>query len=144
RARRHAMWAAGAAQGSGPDRLPLGLGADAPPGIPAMTRLDEARAELWATQMSTHHPISFVREKLTAWGCVPIVDLARLPHGKLVRVGGMVTHRQRPGTAQGVIFFNVEDETGMANVIVLPDIYQAHLPMIRRVPGVAIEGVLEK
>jgi error-prone DNA polymerase len=143
--RRQALWAAGAAASSGPGRLALELGSEAPASIPPMDALDAARSDLWSMQMSpAHHPTSFVREQLERWGCIAISKLGTMPHGKKVRVGGMVTHRQRPGTARGVIFFNLEDESGMLNVIVLPDVYQAHLPMVRRVSGLAIEGVLER
>ena len=59
------------------------------------------------------------------------------------RVGGLVTHRQRPGTANGVVFFNLEDETGLLNVVVLPEVWQANRETARRQVGLVIEGVVE-
>ena len=60
-----------------------------------------------------------------------------------VKVGGVVTHRQRPSTSQGVIFFNLEDETGQLNVIVLPDVWERHRLVARRSPALIIEGRVE-
>jgi error-prone DNA polymerase len=69
--------------------------------------------------------------------------LALRRNGVRAKVGGIVTHRQRPGTANGVIFFNLEDETGLLNVVVLPDIWQANREVARRNPGLVLDGVVE-
>jgi error-prone DNA polymerase len=66
-----------------------------------------------------------------------------LKHGVRARVGGLVTHRQRPGTANGVRFLNLEDETGLLNVIVLPQVWDAHYEIARKSIGMVIEGVVE-
>jgi error-prone DNA polymerase len=143
--RRAALWTAGSASASGPDRLPIGLGANAPAAIAPMDAMESARADLWALGLSPRsHPVEFVREHLAAQGCVTIADLSHLSDGRQVRVGGVVTHRQRPGTAHGVIFYDLEDETGLLNVIVLPDVYRAHLPLARRANGLVIHGILER
>ncbi|MDH5372861.1 MAG: error-prone DNA polymerase, partial [Acidimicrobiia bacterium] len=79
-----------------------------------------------------------------ALGCLTVARaLATERNGVRARIGGIVTHRQRPSTAKGVIFFNLEDETGLMNVIVLPDIWQSNREVARRNPGLVIEGVLE-
>jgi error-prone DNA polymerase len=58
-------------------------------------------------------------------------------------VGGIITHRQRPSTARGVRFLNLEDETGLLNVVVMPQVWEAHYEVARKAIGVVIEGVLE-
>ncbi len=109
-----------------------------------MTAEDEHRADLWATGVSVRHPVEFIRDRLEDSGCITVADaLARRRNGVRAQVGGIVTHRQRPGTANGVIFFNLEDETGLLNVVVLPDIWRAHKEVARRHPGLVIDGVLE-
>ncbi|NNC41085.1 MAG: error-prone DNA polymerase [Acidimicrobiia bacterium] len=141
--RREGLWAAGALAEIGPERLPLSPGAD-PPQLPGMSEENEAQADLWATGISTRHPVEFVRERLDALGCLTVAQaLATERNGIRASVGGIVTHRQRPSTARGVIFFNLEDETGLLNVIVLPDIWQANREVARRNPGLVIGGVLE-
>ncbi|MFQ5381359.1 MAG: error-prone DNA polymerase [Dehalococcoidia bacterium] len=141
--RREGLWAAGALTGMGPGRLPLAVGAEAPTLFP-MSEEEQARADLWATGVSVRHPVEFVRERLTARGCLSITEaLASRAHGTRVRVGGVVTHRQRPMTANGVIFLNLEDETGLLNVVVLPDVWAAHREVARRNVGLMIDGVLE-
>ena len=141
--RREGLWAAGALAEIGPDRLPLTPGAD-PPTLPVMGEQDAHQASLWATGVSVRHPIEFIRDRLTAMGCMTVADaLAVLRNGIRAKVGGVVTHRQRPGTAAGVIFFNLEDETGLLNVVVLPDIWSANRETARRHVGLIIDGLLE-
>ncbi|MDP8958337.1 MAG: error-prone DNA polymerase [Actinomycetota bacterium] len=141
--RREAMWATGALGGLGPERLALSVGAQAPP-LPPMTPEEEARADLWATGVSVHHPVGFVRDRLRQEGCLTVAEaLAGHRNGVSAKVGGIVTHRQRPGTARGVVFFNLEDETGLLNVVVLPEVWQAQRRVARRRVGLVIEGRLE-
>ena len=109
-----------------------------------MSEEEQARADLWSTGISVRHPVEFIRERLTAEGCVSIADaLSSNKHGRRIRVGGVVTHRQRPMTAKGVIFINLEDETGLLNVIVLPEVWAAQRQIARRNVGLVIDGVLE-
>ena len=103
-----------------------------------MTPVEDVQADLWSTGISVTHPIAFVRERLAASGCLTVSDaLAVRRHGTKARVGGMVTHRQRPGTAAGVRFFNLEDETGLLNVVVLPPIWEANYEIARKAAGAA-------
>lgn len=141
--RREGIWAAGALAGMGPERLALAPGTGAPR-LTKMTRRQEMQADLWSTGISTQHPVSYLRERLEAAGCLRIADaLALRSHGTRARVGGIVTHRQRPGTANGVRFLNLEDETGLLNVVVLPPVWDANYEVARKASGMVIEGVLE-
>ncbi|MDH3606855.1 MAG: error-prone DNA polymerase, partial [Acidimicrobiia bacterium] len=141
--RREGMWAAGAAAGLGPDRLALAAGTQAPQ-LPGMTPFEEMQADLWATGVSSRHPVDFVRDQLEVAGCLSVADvLAGERRGRRVRVGGIVTHRQRPSTAGGVMFFNLEDETGLLNVVVLPPVWNAQRDVARKEVGLIIEGVIE-
>ena len=141
--RREGMWAAGAAAGLGPDRLALAAGVDAPL-LPGMSEFQEMQADLWATGVSPRHPVEFVRAQLEAADCLTVAEaLSRRRHGKRARVGGIVTHRQRPSTANGVMFFNLEDETGLLNVVVLPAVWNAQREIARKEVGLIIEGILE-
>lgn len=101
------------------------------------------QSDLWATGVSSRHPVEFVRHQLTASGCLRVGEaLSCKHHGSRVRVGGVVTHRQRPSTANGVMFFNLEDETGLLNVVVLPAVWDAQREIARREVGLIIEGIL--
>jgi error-prone DNA polymerase len=141
--RREGLWAAGALAGLGPDRLTVAEGADAP-SLPAMGSYEAHQADLWSTGVSVVHPVSFVREWLGSQDCLTVADaLAERRHGMRAKVGGIVTHRQRPGTAKGVRFLNLEDETGLLNVVVLPEVWDANREVARKAIGMVIEGRLE-
>jgi len=147
--RREALWTAGALAATGPDRLTGVVTGTVPPPLPAMAEPEQARADLWATGVSPDgHPTRFVRDQLSADGVVTAVDLRAVADGARVWVAGVVTHRQRPHTAGGVTFVNLEDETGLVNVIVSPgcwvryrDVVTASALVVRgRVE--AVEGVV--
>ena len=140
--RRDGIWAAGALAESGPEHL--ALEAVPSPDLPAMPPIEAMRSDLWSTGISVVHPVTFVRGWLDEIGCLAISDALRLrTHGVKAKVGGVVTHRQRPGTANGVRFLNLEDETGLLNIVVLPQVWDAHYEIARKAIGVVIEGVLE-
>jgi error-prone DNA polymerase len=115
--RRDALWSAGAVIQSRPDRLAgITTGVDAPQ-LPGMAPMEETIADLWATGMSPNgHPTEFLRDELTKMGVVTAANLAHCGTDKVI-VAGTVTHRQRPMTARGVTFINLEDETGLINVV---------------------------
>ena len=141
--RRAGVWAAGALAELGPGRLAISEGAVAPP-LEDMGEFQAHQADLWSTGISMTHPVSFVRGALDERNCLRIADaLARKRHGLRAKVGGIVTHRQRPGTARGVRFLNLEDETGILNVVVLPEVWEQHYQVARKAIGVIIEGRLE-
>jgi error-prone DNA polymerase len=122
--RREALWAAGAAATIRADQLPgttLGMTA---PSLPAMTAAEETFADLWATGTYGTHPIEHIRPMLDERGVLPADRLTGAENGRNVLIGGLVTHRQQPGTARGVVFLSLEDETGMANIICPPNVWQ--------------------
>ncbi len=140
--RRPGLWAAGALAEIAPDRLPVTSGAEAPP-LPGMSEEEAHRADLWATGVSVRHPIEFIRPHLRDRGCRTVAEVTSLRRAASASVGGVVTHRQRPATARGVIFFNLEDETGQLNVIVMPDVWARYREVARRAPALVIEGRIE-
>jgi error-prone DNA polymerase len=143
--RREALWAAGAVAQGRADRLPgVVCGADAPT-LPAMSEVEEVAADFWATGLSAdRHPVEFARDRLAAAGAVPVAALDTVADGARVAVGGLVTHRQRPGTAGGTIFLNLEDETGMCNVICSAGLWARHRRMARSAPALVVRGRLER
>ncbi len=141
--RRQGIWAAGALGGMGPDRLALAEGTRAPE-LPQMSPVETMQADLWSTGIATTHPVSFLRGALAERGCLTTAGALRMhQHGTRARVGGIITHRQRPSTARGVRFLNLEDETGLLNVVVMPQIWEANYEIARKAIGVVISGVLE-
>ena len=139
--RREGMWAAGALAEIDPERLALSPGVAAP-ALPEMGIEEEHRADLWATGVSSRHPISFVRDQLE--GCLTAAEALEVQKNKArVKVAGVITHRQRPGTAKGVYFLNLEDETGLLNIVVLPDVWAKHRSVVRKSPALVIYGRLE-
>ncbi|MCZ7533344.1 MAG: error-prone DNA polymerase [Acidimicrobiia bacterium] len=141
--KRDGMWLAGALSDLGPGRLALGNGS-AIPDLPIMDALETLEADLWSTGISLTHPVSLIRDQLKAAGVVAIGDgLRARKHNATITVAGIVTHRQRPETAHGVRFFNIEDETGIMNVILMPAVWEAHYEVARKAVGVVIDGTLE-
>jgi error-prone DNA polymerase len=89
------------------------------------------------------HPLSFRREALTQLNVVPAAHLKNIPDGKLVRIAGSVICRQRPETAKGFAFFSLEDETGIANAIVTPPIFDANRHVLTGEPYLLMEGIAQ-
>jgi error-prone DNA polymerase len=148
--RRAGLWAAGAAAqvAGGPGgamRLPGIVTGMTAPALPAMTAAEEGRADLWATGVSPEgHPTRFVRPHLDELGVVTAVGLAGVAVGERVLVGGVVTHRQRPATAGGTLFVNLEDETGLINVVVSKGCWTHHRRVARTAPALLVRGRLER
>jgi error-prone DNA polymerase len=141
--KREGMWAAGALSDLGPGRLALEDRSSSPE-LPHMAEPDRMQADLWSTGISVVHPVSFIRERLNTEGVVTIADALRLrDHNARIKVGGVVTHRQRPETANGVRFINLEDETGIMNVVMMPVVWDANYEIARKAVGIVVEGVLE-
>ncbi len=141
--KREGMWHAGAMGLLGPDRLALGDGTD-PPALASMDGPEAMQADLWSTGISVVHPVTFVRGDLDAGGVMAIADALRLRkrHAR-VKVGGVVTHRQRPETANGVRFLNLEDETGIMNVVIMPPVWESNYEVARKAIGMTVTGTLE-
>jgi len=148
--RREAIWAAGAVAQAGVDRhgaqrLPGIVTGVTAPELPPMTGDEWARADLWSTGVSPEgHPTRFIREHLDSIGVVTATGLAAVEPGERVLVGGVVTHRQRPATAGGTLFVNLEDETGLINVVVSKGCWTAHLKVARSAPAMLVRGRLER
>jgi error-prone DNA polymerase len=143
--RREALWAAGAAAEARPDRLPgTVVGTDAPP-LPKMDDLEEMSADLQTLGLSPgSDPIAFARAKLAGRGVVPNAELVKVPDGAKVLVAGVVTHRQRPATAGGTTFLNLEDETGLVNVICSPGCWARYRSAARSAVVLLVRGRLER
>ena len=115
----------------------LALGAEPPPGtlalraatepavaLPRPSAAQEIMADYQQLSLSTtEHPLRLLRQRLRALGLSSNLELRALPDGSRVRVGGLVTHLQQPGTASGVVFLSLEDETGIVNVILWPQVF---------------------
>jgi error-prone DNA polymerase len=142
--RRAALWAAGAAAQDRPDRLPgTAVGVDAPV-LPGMDDVETAAADVWALGLSpSSFPTEFVREHLTELGALTAAELLEVPSGRRVLVGGAVTHRQRPATAGGVTFVNLEDETGMVNVVCTAGLWARYRRIARNSGALLVRGVVE-
>ncbi|KRC50310.1 MULTISPECIES: error-prone DNA polymerase [unclassified Nocardioides] len=141
--RRQAIWMAGYAEHDG--QLPGSTPAPAPPVLPGMSPMEVTLADLWATRISTDvHPVEHFRDQLAAAGIRAVGDLSTAEAGRRVHVAGLITHRQRPGTASGITFLNLEDETGMLNVVCSPGVMKAHRQAARNKVAVVIRGLLER
>lgn len=142
--RREGLWAAGAAAAERPDRLPgVGSSSHIPP-LPGMSALELAAADVWATGVSPDsYPTQFLRETLDEMGIVPADQLLKVPDGTRVLVAGAVTHRQRPATAQGVTFMNLEDETGMVNVMCSRGVWARHRKLAQTASALVIRGIVQ-
>jgi error-prone DNA polymerase len=143
--RREALWAAGAAVQSRPDRLEGIVLGERAPRLPGMDPVEVAVADLWATGVSPDgHPTRFLREQLAALGVATATDLATCEPRSRVVVAGVVTHRQRPMTAQGTTFMNLEDETGLMNVVVSKGCWARYRRVARDAAALLIRGRLER
>ena len=143
--RREALWEAGAVSQSTPGRLPgVVVGTHSPP-LPPLTEPELTAADLWSTGISAdRHPVQFARPRLGEMGAVSIAGLAEVRHGRRVAVGGLVTHRQRPATAAGIVFVNLEDETGMLNVVCHAATWAAYRRVAQTSPALLVRGRLER
>jgi error-prone DNA polymerase len=142
--RRAALWqAARAARPAGP------LFAGHPPGpdpspLREMTVAERLVADYRATGVTVGpHPMALRRADWTRLGVTPAAGLSRFPTGQRLRVAGAVVVRQRPGTAKGFVFLSLEDETGIANVIVRPDLFERARATLVHEPFLLVDGVLQ-
>jgi error-prone DNA polymerase len=152
--RRSALWAAGALgtarpnvrrDGSVVETLPGLLTGTAAPSLPGMSEPETVAADLWAMGLTVgKHPTEFLRAELTRQGVVTAGDLRTLPDRSVVEVAGVVTHRQQPATAKGTVFLNLEDETGLINVICTRGIWKRFRIVARGSPALRVRGVLER
>jgi error-prone DNA polymerase len=132
-----------------PDRDVEEDGSAAPPAdarspLDAMTASERLVADYAGTSLTIGpHPMSFRRHELSMRGVLRAIDLPRVRSGRRVRTAGMVITRQRPGTAKGFVFLTLEDETGVANIIVRPDFYDEAKTTLVTAPFLMIEGIVQ-
>jgi error-prone DNA polymerase len=143
--RRRALWVAGAVAQTGSDRLAGIVTGGEAPALPGLSEQELATADLWATGVAPdRHPTLFVRGHLDGLGVLTAKALGAAEHGTRVLVGGVVTHRQRPSTAAGITFLNLEDETGLINVICSKGLWQRYRKVARSAPALLVRGRLER
>jgi error-prone DNA polymerase len=146
--RRIALWQLGVATPgvgvAGGTQLALPLDLPAPPALRELSKWESMLADYGTTGLTTNaHPLALLRERLPA-GAVSSRDLETRDHGTRVRAAGLVVARQRPGTANGIVFVLLEDEYGTINLIVPAAVYERHRLTVRTEPLVFIEGKLER
>lgn len=142
--RREAMWMARDASAQQPDTLDLDTLSYQPPLLPMLTEMEQMIYDMWATGVSPDdHPIRHLREHLAERGVLPIDRLAEVKDRTRVLAAGVVTHRQRPSTAGGICFVNLEDETGQLNVVVSPGVWAKYRRVARTAPAMVIRGSLQ-
>jgi error-prone DNA polymerase len=107
--------------------------------------MEETFADFASTGLTAGpHVMAHARARLRVTGILSAADLADADNGAWVKVAGVVIVRQRPGTAKGFLFITLEDETGIANAIVTPDIFQANRTLLHRATVLIVEGPLQK
>ena len=113
--------------------------------LPLMPTGQEVMADYATAGLSLkQHPVFLVRQKLTAEKAIPAEDLRKLKHGRWVKVAGLVLIRQRPGTASGIVFVTLEDETGIANLVIRPEVYDRYRLAARHAMLLQADGYVEK
>jgi error-prone DNA polymerase len=143
--RREGIWLAGSAAQDRPEFLPDSLIAVQPPLFADPTSYERLAADLWATGVSTDdHPITHYRSGLDARGVLTSRELRTHDVGRRVEVAGLVTHRQRPATASGITFLNLEDEHGLVNIVCSLGVWNRYRRVVRDSPALIARGILER
>jgi error-prone DNA polymerase len=142
--RRDALWQVErAVRHSGPllDKLPE---PDTNSPLRPMNQEERLVADFRGTGMTVGpHPMAYHRGQMEAMGIHKASELSRIPDGQHLRIGGCVICRQRPGTAKGFVFLSIEDETGVANAIVTPDLFQKNRLLLSSAQFLMVEGTLQ-
>ena len=113
--------------------------------LPPATAVEEVQADYATTGLSVRgHPMALVRPTLASGTVRTARELGRLPDRSPVEVAGLVIVRQRPETARGIVFVSLEDETGIANLVVMPDVYERFRPVVRGAPFLVARGKVER
>jgi error-prone DNA polymerase len=142
--RRDALWQVErAVRHSGPliDQLPE---PDSKSPLRPMNTEERLIADFRGTGMTVGpHPMAYHRQRMNSIDVHKACDLPNIPDGKYLRIGGCVIARQRPGTAKGFVFLSLEDETGVANAIIHPDLFQKHRMLVTSEQFLMVEGILQ-
>jgi len=142
--RRDTLWHAARAMRPPGEMFSASLQDEGPSPLAPMTPDERLEADYRDTGLTIGpHPMSPRREELRGRGVLRAVDLLRLPDGLHVKAAGAVICRQRPGTAKGFLFLSLEDETGIANAIVTPDLFDANRGVLVDEPFIIVEGTLQ-
>ncbi|MEZ6065102.1 MAG: hypothetical protein R3B90_05215 [Planctomycetaceae bacterium] len=142
--RRQALWESLPDQAALPlfDELPH---EDAPPALPRLSPQDEVIADYRTSGLSLRgHPVQFIREWLSRRQVVQARELATLPVDQRYKVAGLVLLRQRPGTAKGITFVTLEDETGPANLIIRQEVWERNRAVASQAGAVIAHGQLQR
>jgi len=143
--RREALWSAGYLAQEHPQHLPH---TSTPPPLPLFPPMSEQEImvadRVFTGTSPGDHPLRYLRGWLGAQGVFTVSDMAKREVGSRVWVAGLVTHRQRPATARGVTFLNVEDETGLVNVICGVGFWKRHRLVLRDASALIVRGLLER
>jgi len=143
--RRDLVWGAGAASQATADRLPGVVTGVVPPPLPAPTPWEEVADDLWAMGIAPDTTaMELARPDLERRGVAPAGTVASRPGGQRVTVGGVVTHRQAPESAHGAVFLNLEDETGMVNVVCSKGAWIRWKPVARTSRALLVRGRIER
>ncbi len=141
--RRAALWEAGAAAGMRDDQLPV-VSPRSAPTLPGMSEVELTAVDAISTGISPRSYLTqYLRPRLNAMGVIPADGLLAVPDGSRVLVGGAVTHRQRPATASGVTFVNLEDETGMVNVVCSVGLWARYRTLAQTASALLIRGKVQ-
>ncbi len=143
--RRSLVWGAGAASQATPDRLPGVVTGSDPPPLPVPTRWEEVSDDLWSLGMAPDTTaMELARNDLHRRGVLPAGGLASRSTGDRITVGGVVTHRQQPESAHGAVFLNLEDETGMVNIVCSRGAWVRWRAVARSCPALLVRGRIER
>ena len=145
-ARRPALWRT-MARGAEPLPLFAGLAPkpEAPPPLPEMGLGEAVALDYSHLRLSLKaHPLALLRAALAKSGLKPCAALATAADGSSIRLAGLVLVRQRPGTASGVIFMTLEDETGIANLVVWPKVFERHRSVVLGARLLAVRGAVQR
>ncbi len=142
--RRASLWSAGSAAHHRDGQFEdLTIGGTAP-ALPTMTETDTLIADLEMTGVSVDsNPMELLRTRLAGYPVVPAAELVNRRNGARVTVAGLITHRQRPETAAGVTFINLEDETGLINVVCTKDLWCKHQTVAKTAVALLVRGIVE-
>ncbi len=143
--RRSLVWGAGAASQATADRLPGVVTGSDPPPLPRPTSWEEVADDLWSLGMAPDTTaMELARQGLDRQGVLAAEALRSRPTGDRITVGGVVTHRQQPESAHGAVFLNLEDETGMVNIVCSRGAWIRWKPVARSCPALLVRGRIER
>lgn len=143
--RRQALWIAGSQGGAGPQMLPGTAPVAEAPALPLMSSFDITLAELFSTGLTVDgYPTEQLRSQLRERGYASTADAQQAVNGQSITVAGLVTHRQRPSTASGVTFMNLEDEFGMLNIACSPGLMRRFRPISYSRNALVIRGRVQR